>query len=182
MKTCPETGRRRGTVHCIAIFMNLTSDSDVDGVAAVSVFGFTPVHSSIGQFDSLQFAGWAGLAAPARPTLRQKWFRTGNTSLQFINNLHMWKEFNCVDVKHGIDFSLNVKRVTTRPHCSTLALCLFSRFLWNFASHLLHCHILESHTEQPDDSRKIWIGIKPRSCFLHIKGLYLKFPAQSPWN
>ncbi len=53
----PETGRGSLCAACPAgalqhNVMNLTSCSDVDGVAAVSVFGFTPVNSAVARFDS----------------------------------------------------------------------------------------------------------------------------------
>lgn len=51
--------------HFELYFLHLTSDSDVDDVAAVSVFRFTPVHSSVGLFDRLNVTGRGILGAPA---------------------------------------------------------------------------------------------------------------------
>lgn len=51
--------------HYELYFLHLTSDSDVDDVAAVSVFRFTPVHSSVGHCDWFHVTGSGILGAPA---------------------------------------------------------------------------------------------------------------------
>lgn len=57
--------------------MKPTGDGYVDGVAAVSVFRFTPVYATGRPFDRLHDAGRGSLGAPARPTLGQ--LQTRNT-------------------------------------------------------------------------------------------------------
>ena len=50
--------------------MNLTN-SDVDGVAAVSLFGFAPVHAAVGPFGGQYEAGGGFLFTPAIAALGQ---------------------------------------------------------------------------------------------------------------
>lgn len=55
---------------CVKLLTSLISDSDVDDVAAVSVFRFTPVNSTVAWFHRLYVAAGGGsLDAPARSTL-----------------------------------------------------------------------------------------------------------------
>ena len=65
--------------------LNLTSYGDVDSVAAVSVFRFTPVHPAVGQFDRFHVAVRGNLVSPAQCTLGQ--LQAGNTAvhLSFTN-------------------------------------------------------------------------------------------------
>lgn len=53
---------------CSCHVVNLTN-GDVDGVAAVSVFGFAPVHAAVGLFGGQYEAGGGLLVAPAITTL-----------------------------------------------------------------------------------------------------------------
>ena len=81
MKKSPETERTidetHPAAHCKVVFRILTRlDSDTDGVAAFSVFRFTPVHSAVRLFDCVYDTGGGRLAAPVHPTPGQQ---TGNT-------------------------------------------------------------------------------------------------------
>lgn len=59
------------TVMLRCSLMTLTTDSDVDGITAVTVCGLAPVNTWIRTLDCLHFTGRGRLSTPTRGAVRQ---------------------------------------------------------------------------------------------------------------